>query len=149
MESLFDAQSRAQMLARIQQLTPESKAAWGKMSNAQMLAHCAMAFDTAFGTISGKQIFLGKLFGKMAKKKLNHADPFGKNSPTSPKLIAVNAIDFEKEKQHLVQQITKFGEGGPEKVTDNVHMFYGKMTKQEWDLLMFKHTDHHLRQFGV
>ncbi|MGL4596870.1 MAG: DUF1569 domain-containing protein [Bacteroidia bacterium] len=149
MESLFDAQKRGELLARINQLTPEHKAAWGKMNGPQMLAHCAMAFDTAFGTISGKQIFLGKLFGKMAKKKLTAPEPFGKNSPTSPKLIAVDANDFEKEKQRLIQQVTKFGEGGPALVTDNLHMFYGKMTKQEWDLLMYKHTEHHLRQFGV
>jgi hypothetical protein len=25
----------------------------------------------------------------------------------------------------------------------------GKMTPEEWAILMYKHLDHHLRQFGV
>ena len=27
--------------------------------------------------------------------------------------------------------------------------FFGTMTPQEWDIIQFKHLDHHLNQFGV
>jgi hypothetical protein len=149
MESIFDATSRAQVLARIEQLRADTPAQWGKMNAPQVLAHCSVAFDSAFGKIGGKQIFLGKLFGKMAKKKLVTADPFGKSSPTSSYFIINDQRDFDTEKQKLIQQIKNFGEGGPAVVTKNKHAFYGDMSTQDWDLLMYKHLDHHLRQFGV
>ena len=30
-----------------------------------------------------------------------------------------------------------------------VHDFFGKMTREEIGILAYKHTDHHLRQFGA
>ena len=29
------------------------------------------------------------------------------------------------------------------------HPFFGAMTSEEWSVLMYKHLDHHLRQFGA
>jgi len=29
------------------------------------------------------------------------------------------------------------------------HSFFGRMTPDEWAVLMYKHVDHHLRQFGA
>ncbi|HHT9020342.1 TPA: DUF1569 domain-containing protein [Flavobacterium psychrophilum] len=29
------------------------------------------------------------------------------------------------------------------------HPFWGKMTDDDWNKLMWNHVDHHLRQFGV
>ena len=34
-------------------------------------------------------------------------------------------------------------------VTQDPHPFFGRMTGEEWDRLLWKHLDHHLRQFGV
>jgi hypothetical protein len=34
-------------------------------------------------------------------------------------------------------------------LTSAPHPFFGPMTQQEWETLMWKHLDHHLRQFGV
>lgn len=30
-----------------------------------------------------------------------------------------------------------------------IHDFFGKITKEQIGILVYKHTDHHLRQFGV
>jgi hypothetical protein len=29
------------------------------------------------------------------------------------------------------------------------HSFFGRLTPEEWATLMYKHLDHHLRQFGA
>lgn len=29
------------------------------------------------------------------------------------------------------------------------HPFFGEMTEDQWDVLLWKHLDHHLQQFGV
>lgn len=69
MNSIYDKASNDSMIARINKLTPESKALWGKMNAAQMCRHCAIAIDIAFGKGDLKVNFLMKLLGKMLKKK--------------------------------------------------------------------------------
>jgi hypothetical protein len=34
-------------------------------------------------------------------------------------------------------------------LTPETKTLWGKMTQEDWDELMWKHLDHHLRQFGV
>jgi len=29
-----------------------------------------------------------------------------------------------------------------------VHSFLGRLSGEEWGIMMYKHLDHHLRQFG-
>jgi transposase InsO family protein len=43
----------------------------------------------------------------------------------------------------------RFARLGPEGCTKHPHSFFGRLTPQEWAMLMYKHVDHHLRQFGV
>jgi LPS sulfotransferase NodH len=45
--------------------------------------------------------------------------------------------------------IDRFAAAGPQGCTKNPHSFFGRLTPQEWATLMYKHLDHHLRQFGV
>lgn len=40
MKTLFDKNTLEEIQNRLQKLTPETKAKWGKMSINQMLAHC-------------------------------------------------------------------------------------------------------------
>lgn len=38
---------------------------------------------------------------------------------------------------------------GRSSITCHEHPFFGKMTGEDWGHLMYKHLDHHFRQFGV
>jgi len=38
---------------------------------------------------------------------------------------------------------------GPAGCTAHPHSFFGRLKPEEWATLMYKHLDHHLRQFGV
>jgi transposase InsO family protein len=57
--------------------------------------------------------------------------------------------DLGKERGRLSGLIDKFAAGGAAGCTKNPHSFFGKVTPEEWAILMYKHLDHHLRQFGV
>ena len=48
MKNIFDPKDNQEIIARIHNLTPESKALWGKMSVDKMLAHCNVAYRYAF-----------------------------------------------------------------------------------------------------
>jgi hypothetical protein len=57
--------------------------------------------------------------------------------------------EFEAERNNLIKLIQQFQLGGATTLTSNPHPFFGKMNTDEWNALMFKHLDHHLRQFGA
>ncbi len=120
------------------------------MNPAQMLAHLSQAFRTASGELKLKRVLIGKLFGSFAKKKFVTGEgPFGKNSPTDKSFIITDDRDFGTEKKMLLALIEKFNTSGVEGITKETHPFFGEMSPDEWDRLMYKHLDHHLRQFGV
>jgi hypothetical protein len=149
MNSIYDKASNDSMIARINKLTPESKALWGKMNAAQMCRHCAIAIDIAFGKGDLKVNFLMKLLGKMLKKKVFYGGEMGKNSPTAKEFIITEDLDLQKTKAELITNFSRFASEGKSVIKTMNHPFWGKMTYEDWDALMWKHTDHHLKQFGV
>jgi len=148
MESIFNNEDRRKLISRIEALTPESQARWGKMNVYQMLLHIARADDMLFGRINVKRAWIGRLIGKaILKKALAEGRPFGKNSPTAPMLkISETSGDFEAERQNWIRRLDSYNE------FDNdtfVHPFFGKMTRGQIGHFVYKHFDHHLRQFGA
>lgn len=149
MSSIYNKADNEIIIARINKLSPESKAQWGKMNAAQMLSHCHGPIDVAFGTLDLKANFLMQLLGKMVKKKMLKAGEFSKSSPTAPAFIRNEACDFEKSKSGLIERINQFSTLGEKAIRSSKHPFFGEMSFDEWDRLHTMHLDHHLRQFGV
>ncbi|MCC7139520.1 MAG: DUF1569 domain-containing protein [Planctomycetes bacterium] len=146
--SLFDRAGREALLARVQAMTPASPRQWGKMDVGQMLAHLQVGLRVALGDTKLKRSLLGLLFGRMAKRSALGEKPFSKGLPTDATFKIRDARDVAREKTALLALIERFGAGGPAVVTSDPHPFFGPMTPPEWDVLMAKHLDHHLRQFG-
>lgn len=149
MKNLFDKETYSEITNRINSLTPEAQRAWGKMNVAQMLAHCKEAFRVPLSDKKMPRMFIGLLIGWIFKKKLYNEEPWKKNLPTAPNFIIKNERDFEKEKQELSAMINQFHNGGPGKVGLFPHPMFGSFTSEQWGMAMYKHLDHHLRQFGV
>jgi hypothetical protein len=149
MRYLFDQSECDAMIARINKLTPDSNAVWGKMTVSQALTHMQKPLQVALGELEIPKSIMGMLFGKMAKKTLVNDKPFSKNLPTAPVFVVKNVPDFEKEKEKLIALIKKFQAAGPGGVTKKPHGFFGPMTEMEYSKSNWKHLDHHLRQFGV
>jgi len=148
MKSVFNLSDNAEFIARINKLTPESQAIWGKMSVSQMLAHCQVVIKVALGELQLKRGLLGILFGNVAKKQILNDKPLKHNTPTFNQAKIVTDNGFEAEKAGLIESIKKFA-GGPEVINKAHHPFFGPLTMDEWDTLQVKHLDHHLSQFGV
>ena len=148
-KTIFNEADKNEIIQRIEKLTPSNKALWGKMNVSQMLAHAAMGAQLSNGGTKAKILpisFIGKFF----KKSLIHTDkPFSKGAPTSPEIKVVDEKDFSKEKANFISVINKQYAEGHKGITAEKHPFFGKMTKEEWGILGYKHADHHLRQFGV
>ncbi|OFY88006.1 MAG: hypothetical protein A3F72_08535 [Bacteroidetes bacterium RIFCSPLOWO2_12_FULL_35_15] len=149
MKSLFNTQHNQEIIDRINSLTPESRAQWGKMNVAQMFVHNQVGLKGAFGEMKFKRGLIALLFGKMAKKVLTNEKHFKHNLPTDKAFLITEQKQFKEEQQKLIQLVTRFSNDGPKGLTQEPHPFFGKLTSEEWDILQWKHMDHHLRQFGV
>jgi hypothetical protein len=58
MKSIFDIETRTEILRRIDSLNNETKAAWGQMSVAQMVKHCALCEEYYHGNLPFSRSFL-------------------------------------------------------------------------------------------
>ena len=146
--SLFLPADLADLLRRVGSLRPDSRARWGKMEVAQMLAHAQRPLEVATGELVLRRGLVGILFGKLAKKKLAGPEPFKQGLPTAPQFVVRDARDFERERARLVELVQAFQRRGTQGLAKE-HPFFGPMTSADWDLLQWKHLDHHLRQFGA
>lgn len=149
MNSIYDKATTDGYIARINQLTPESKGQWGKMTVDQMLSHCIAPIDFAFGKTDVKVNFFLKLLGRMVKGKMLRDGEFKQSSPTAPAFLRTGTYDFEQSKKDLMERINTFSDKGHAAIKNTKHPFFGEMTYDEWSQLHTMHLEHHLKQFGV
>lgn len=149
MKSIFDPRTREEIITRIEILDQNNEARWGKMNVAQMLTHSILWQEMIFGRVPCKRVFIGRIFGRMALKNVLKDDkPLGKKSPTTPELI----IKTQQDDKDIVVQKTKLIDLIREYAHYNnphfIHPFFGAMSKEQVGYFVYKHTDHHLRQFN-
>jgi len=147
--NIFNQQDYAGIKNRINQLNAQSRRQWGTMSLPQMLEHCSIQLKRALGIIpetahEGPSMFR-TAFGRWL---LFYAMPWPKGAPTPSQMnMSTNGsvvADIPDSKQALLELLEKVQlqeHFGP-------HAFFGKLDKKDWGRLMWKHLDHHLRQFG-
>jgi len=148
MKTLFDQQVLNETCNRICALEPERERLWGKMTPAQMMAHCNATLSMASGQTNLPRAFLGRILGPIFKPGFVGEREFRRDGPTSPVLVISDQRDFETERALLLRSVRAFGEGGTARCTRHPHIFFGMLTPEEWGRVMYKHLDHHLRQFG-
>jgi hypothetical protein len=149
-KTLFEASRLQEVKERIALLRPDNERLWGKMNVAQALAHCSLAMEWAVGDRIPPRMFLGRMIGRLVKPMaLGNDAPMRRNSPTAKELVVQDERDLGRERERLRELIERFAAAGPNGCTTDPHSFFGRLTPDEWAELMYKHLDHHLRQFGV
>ena len=150
MKNLYDAATAEQIKERLHQLKPDSERLWGRMKAAQMVAHCSAGMELAVGDRRPPRIFVGRIIGGMVKARvLGNDEPLRRNTPTEKGMLVQGERDLDAERERLCGLIDRFVAAGPAGCTGHPHSFFGRLSPQEWAILMYKHLDHHLRQFGV
>ncbi|MEQ9376110.1 MAG: DUF1569 domain-containing protein [Imperialibacter sp.] len=150
MKSVFDENVRAELIGRVNTITESSVAQWGKMNVFQMLKHSTKWSEWVLGTHKQvyKQELLGRIFGKMAlRSNVKDDQPMKKNIPSGRDFVIKDKTgDVELQKMAWIERITEYEHfDNP----DFIHDFFGVMTREEIGIFVYKHSDHHLRQFGA
>ena len=149
MQNLFQPEAVAEVIARVDKLHPGAQRQWGKMDVAQMMAHCSATLDVASGRVALPRMFIGRILGPFVRPVFTNDKPFSKNGPTNKSFVIADKRDFVKEQEQLKARVRQFHEGGEAQCTKHPHSFFGPLTPQQWATGMYKHLDHHLRQFGA
>lgn len=150
MENIFTENISKQVINRINNLKPSSTALWGKMSVAQMLAHCNITYQMVYDNTHPKPNFLMQLVLKAFVKNMVVSErPYKHNLQTAPVFIVKNDKNFDAEKNHLIAHITKTQQLGEAHFDGKASLSFGVLNKTEWNNMFYKHLNHHLMQFGI
>ncbi|HYG40616.1 MAG TPA: DUF1569 domain-containing protein [Cytophagales bacterium] len=150
MKNIFKPEITEEVLNRINQLTPNSKPLWGKMTVSQMLAHCNVTYELVYDNKHKKPNALLKLILKaFVKNAVVSEKPYKHNSQTAPVFLVKDDKDFDTEKKRLNDYLLRTQQLGEAYFDNKESHSFGKLNKTEWNNMFYKHLDHHLRQFGV
>jgi hypothetical protein len=67
---------------------------------------------------------------------------------TSPEVLVAEPESIAARQAALRALLERLGTG-PTEGLGPVHPFFGPLTRRQWGVLVHKHADPHLRQFGV
>ena len=150
MTDIFNSATTKEILERIGKLNSSSQPIWGKMNVAQMFAHCNVTYELAYEAKVPKATGIKKwLLKTFVKNTVVSEKPYKHNSRTAPVFLITIEKEFEKEKQRLVDYVTKTQELGADYFNQKESQSFGTLTTQEWNNMFAKHLNHHLEQFGV
>lgn len=147
MNTVFNSSDREALYGRMNTLTLERTPLWGRMSCGQMLAHLTDGVRMTLGELA-VQPKRGPLRLAPIRHAVIHWLPFPKGAPTAPELLVRRAEDCAVEIAELraVMERMALRAGTP---VWKEHPAFGRMTERDWGVLVYRHVDHHLRQFGA
>ncbi len=148
MGSILSDVDRTAISQRISSVTSASVPHWGRMDAKAMLTHLRDSALMALGElpVAGKNKRVFEVFP--IKHLLLHVVPFPKGAPTAPELLVPDTAPVDAIRSELVSLIERIGTG-PREGYGPAHPLFGRLSFREWGVATYKHTDHHLRQFGA
>ena len=147
MKTIFEESDRQALLQRIDRVTPAATPRWGKMNASQMLSHLVQSARMASGEMPTKPLRLPMRFSPI-RQFIIYLMPFPKGVGTAAELLPVDGAELASsaaELHRLLETIAgrRAARSWPE------HPAFGRLNAREWGVLIYRHFDHHLRQFGA
>jgi hypothetical protein len=148
--NIFSKEVSDGIISRINNLTNETQAKWGKMNVSQMLGHCCVTYEYIYTEKHKKPgAFMRFILKTMVKKPVTNEISYKQNLRTGPDFVITDKREFEFEKKRLIEFIQRVQQEGESKFDGRNSHSFGTLNKTEWNNMFYKHLDHHLSQFGV
>lgn len=151
MRSIFDPAAAGELRDRIDSLTPDADALWGRMDGGRMLCHLADSFRVPLREGGEAAFRPSPLAWPPVRFLVAHLLPLPKAKiHTAPEYQAASVTEWGADREALHAALDRFlARGGKPDPDWGVHPAFGRMSTRQWGWLSYKHCDHHLRQFGV
>jgi hypothetical protein len=137
------------LLARLKRLRPDTPRQWGTMTAGEMVCHLGCS-TSILGRSSSSRLATRRPILKWLA--LYTAVPWtrGRRTPASvdPRRDGTRPGDFETDRRRAVEGLRTFA-AAADAVFPSSHAVFGTMTPRDWRHWACRHTDHHLKQFGL
>jgi hypothetical protein len=149
MKSMWDGNGPRDIRERVGRLAADRRPAWGAMNAPQMVCHLAESLKMALGELKVVPKRLPIRYPPL-KQFIIYVAPFPKNVPTAPELLARAPQTWTADLADLQALVDRFAEQGqdPHRAWPD-HPAFGRLSRRAWGVLVYRHMDHHLRQFGA
>ena len=146
-KTIWNAEDRRAVLGRLEGLREDARAQWGKMTVSQMVRHCELGVLAAMGEYKVAPVATPFKFWPMSKLII-HWLPWPKGAPTADELLVKEDGDLRARVVALRATVERFVSRGREQKLED-HAAFGRISADDWGALVWRHLDHHLRQFGA
>ena len=148
MGSILNEVDRTEIGNRLRSLSVSSNRRWGSMDVVAMLHHLRLSAGMALGELPVSSANKRAFQAFPLKHLILYVFPFPKGAPTAAELRPAVVASFEEERSALLELLERIGTG-PRDGAGPAHPLFGPLTWREWGVATYKHTNHHLRQFGA
>lgn len=148
-KSIFDQNAVDEVISRVEKLSASDQANWGRMTATEMLAHCNLAHQSILKAPKAEK---GGDFKKWLTKLyfIYWMKEFPKGAKGPGRFDMKDKVDinlFEEEKSKYIHIIGKYAK--LDQKLAGFHPRFGPLNHKEWGIFVWRHADHHLRQFGL
>jgi hypothetical protein len=147
MKTIWNEGARHDIVRRIRSVRDEMKPRWGKMSSAAMLCHLEQSLRMHLGHLPVKSKRLPLRYFPL-KQLVVYLLPVPKGTPTAPELIAAGGPPCDNTAPGIERLLDEFAQT-KDTTSWPEHPAFGRLSRSAHGRLLWKHIDHHLRQFGV
>jgi hypothetical protein len=140
------------VVARLRALRPDSPRRWGSLTPHEMLCHLGDAAGMVLRTRPRKQAIPGrerpvvKALALWSPVRWPHG--WRTNPMQDPKANGTQPSVFAQDLERAIDGLEGIASAKADSL-EPVHGFFGTMSVTDWQRWAYKHTDHHLRQFGM
>lgn len=147
MKSIFEPEVRRELNERIARLSPELPARWGRLDAPRMVTHLIESARMAVGDLPVASKHLPLRFYPLNHLVVYYA-PFPKGAPTVPELLARVPSTWADDVETLQGLLEEVATRDPDAEWPE-HPAFGRLSGKGWGVLIYRHFNHHLTQFGV
>lgn len=146
--TIFNSVHCDELLERLERLRPDAKAQWGKLTPPRMICHLYDSLQVAAGEAPA-QFKPGPLANPILRWLLAYVIPFPKEkAQTAPEMLLTQPAEWQADLSTLHEQLRAAAQRGPQGKWAR-HPAFGDVPGTLYGVFIYKHFDHHLRQFGV
>jgi hypothetical protein len=147
--NIFNSNDYEMIVKRINSLSDTSKREWGTMTVTEMLAHCTIQLKMALFEFQGTKNEGSFIFRTSFGRWIGLYGPRWQKGTITPSQMKINTQtltikNFNDERIQLLNYLKLVAT----KDSFQEHPIFGELNKKDWGRLIWKHLDHHLRQFG-
>jgi hypothetical protein len=149
MKTVTDPVVLERLVERLTALNPDTPRLWGTLTAGEMLCHLSDAAASVLQPDASEPAPRHRFFKWIA---LSSPVAWPRGLPTPPNVDphaqGTKPSDFEDDRQRAIARLREFAVAPATELASN-HGAFGPMSVRDWRRWAYRHTDHHLRQFGV